>query len=86
MDCAHEEIAFAIKNDQIPRRRGFPESLDPFVDSDGNGTYAVSVLVRTAPSAEICVARLAVMNSTNDTLTEDIHVVSVTSVLNIIDD
>ena len=37
---------------------GFPSSLLPFEDKDGHGTHNTSVLLRTAPSAELFIARI----------------------------
>ena len=38
--------------------QGFPSTLDPFVDKEGHGTHGTSVLHKTAPHAELLIARV----------------------------
>ena len=38
--------------------RGFPKSLDPLQDRVGHGTHCASVVLRTAPYADIYIARI----------------------------
>jgi hypothetical protein len=59
IDDKHDEIRFALEKEKILDCRGFPETLNPRIDEDGYGTFAVSVLMRTAPNAALYVARIA---------------------------
>jgi subtilisin family serine protease len=58
VDSRHEEIQTAIANGKIKQYRGFPNSLEPLEDRNGHGTHGASILLRTAPNAQIYIARV----------------------------
>jgi len=54
----HPEMAEHIKNGSITAFKGFPDGLNPREDKCGHGTHGASVLLKTAPNAELLVARV----------------------------
>jgi hypothetical protein len=59
VDARHPLFRKAIQENQIRSCRGFPNSLDPLSDRNGHGTHGASVFMRTAPRAELYIARIA---------------------------
>jgi len=63
VDTTHPEIQNAIARKQIvgffPNSYDSESTLDPRADENGHGTHGTSVLIRTAPNANIYVARVA---------------------------
>jgi subtilisin family serine protease len=57
LDENHPAIQEALTSQKI-MCRGFPASLNPFKDTIGHGTFGASVLMRTAPSAFLYIARI----------------------------
>jgi hypothetical protein len=58
IDTRHEDFAKLRQRGGIACGEGFPKSLKPFEDKNGHGTHCASVLIRTAPQAELYVARI----------------------------
>ena len=54
----HPEMAKHIENGSITLWKGFPKELNPLEDKCGHGTHGASVLLKTAPNAELLVARV----------------------------
>jgi len=59
IDCTHDEIQTLEAMKSIKAWKGFPASLDPRRDRLGHGTHGASVFLRTAPQAELFIARVA---------------------------
>ena len=59
--CTAEERE-AIKGGNVQRAikkwKGFPSTLDPLKDRVGHGTHIASVILRTAPSSSLYIARI----------------------------
>jgi hypothetical protein len=58
IDIQHEVFVKANQEGCIACGQGFPETLLPFEDKNGHGTHCASVLIRTAPAAELYIARV----------------------------
>jgi hypothetical protein len=43
---------------RIKAWRGFPATLDPLNDRNGHGTHGTSILLQTAPKADVYIARV----------------------------
>ena len=54
----HPEMKMHIQNGSITLWKGFPEELNPLEDNCGHGTHGASVLLKTAPNAELLMARV----------------------------
>lgn len=59
VDNRDPQIQRALELNTIREARGFPRSLEPLQDRHGHGTHGASVLMRTAPHAELYIARIA---------------------------
>jgi len=59
VDSTHPEMIAAMQDGTIAKYKGFPDSLHPICDLKGHGTHGTSVLIKTAPTATIYVARVA---------------------------
>ena len=58
INANHPEMAKHIQNNSITLSKGFPDDLNPLKDKCGHGTHGASVLLKTAPNAELLVARV----------------------------
>jgi subtilisin family serine protease len=58
MDEKHDAFQKTRQQGLILSGKGFPDNLLPFEDKHGHGTHAASVLLRTAPTAELFIARI----------------------------
>lgn len=59
IDASHPLIRRALDKGSIVDTRGFPDSRNPLQDLHGHGTHVTSVLLKTAPSAAMYIARVA---------------------------
>lgn len=62
-------------------RASNPSSLDPFSDTHGHGTHGASVLLRTAPNANLYIAR--VTDENGDLIYDEIPKVCLFSAFNL---
>lgn len=58
IDPSHPEIRKALEEQMIIECQGFPETLEPLHDSQGYGTYCVSITLRTIPWVSVYIARV----------------------------
>jgi len=58
INAHHPEMVKHIRNRSITFWKGFPNHLNPLKDKSGHGTHGASVLLKTAPNAELLVARV----------------------------
>ena len=57
MDVGHSAVSEAL-NKRIKGWKGFPDSADPWKDTDGHGTFLACVLMRAAPQTLLYIARI----------------------------
>jgi hypothetical protein len=69
IDSSHPEIRKAFEDQKIVECQGFPETQKPLCDSQGYGTFCVSVTLRTMPWVSLYVAR--VVNDEGDLVEDD---------------
>lgn len=76
VDATHSQMSLAMLENRIVAHRGFPPTLEPLQDRHGHGTYAASILMRTADHAVLHIARIADDHAVISHVTELVKVLS----------